>query len=123
MRNIITLVQIIFILFIGVVSHADVIRQCGVYIMEGHLEVENQTKYFLINRYSHSEIRVTLPSSSGIDGYLDGPVKVEVRIDKQCQFECTSSYIKVLEKLDPFLRPKNPFYPRQTPIKIESCSN
>lgn len=123
MRTVLNLTLFIYCIFLPAYSEADVIQQCGIYEMEGHIVVKNKIKEFVINRFSHSEIRVKIDTKDILDEYSNEPVRVQIGILRQCQFECHGDFIKVISRLDPFAIPKNPFYPKPEPTIKKPCLN
>lgn len=89
--------------------------------MEGHIVVKNKIKEFVINRFSHSEIRVKIDTKDILDEYSNEPVRLQIGILRQCQFECHQ--IKVISRLQPFQIRKNPFYPKPEPTIKKPCLN
>ena len=121
MRNWIYLVFGILFLFTQDKALADEFKVCGIFEMEGHIVIDKSKSYFIINNFSHSKIKVHIKLNEKFSAYDKLPVLVKIRIPNQCEFECTTNFVKILSVLDPFVKLKNPFFPRIRPQKIEKC--
>lgn len=102
-------------------AFADVFSKCGIFELEGHLMRDREAILFVINRKSHSEIAVTVPKTLKMDLRIPQPVRVRLRITEPCEYGCASAKLEVIESLDPFHKPANPFFPRIEPKTEETC--
>lgn len=102
-------------------SLADGFAECGVYRLEGQLRASSTSSVLFINRGSHSQVEISLPESASLKLLSDGPATALVKIVETCRYKCRAESIEIVELIDPFEIPKNPFLGGLRPERPIKC--